>query len=140
MEQELLEHGIYQIQQWFMQQSYDVIYTFHHEKASFVPYIETMNKLRDSRASGDILCKQDFWQYNNSKSDSISFENTKANCGHYSYTLRNKKKIFERGEAIFNQSSSSLKDEFQLRSKCPTKCFPISDLRKLEQNRQLLVT
>jgi hypothetical protein len=83
MEMEILEHGIYQLQQMFMQQSYDVIYTFHSQKASFIPWIDEMNRLRDSRANGDIICRTDFWQYNNSNSSLISFENTKPNLGHY---------------------------------------------------------
>jgi len=79
-----------------------VIYTFHSQKASFVPFIDEMNQLRDSRANGQILCRQDFWQYNNSNSSLVSFENTKPNLGHYSYVLRNKKKMAEKGEGLFN--------------------------------------
>jgi len=112
MPAEFVEHGIYQIQQWLMHQSYDVIYTFHNEKASFVPYIDEINRLRDSRANGDILCRGDFWQYNNSNSALVSFENTKANSGHYSYVLPNKRKLAEKGDALFNLQSYSLSDEF----------------------------
>jgi hypothetical protein len=79
-----------------------VIYTFHSQKASFVPFIDEMNQLRDSRANGQILCRQDFWQYNNSNSSLVSFENTKPNLGHYSYVLRNKKKMAEKGDGLFN--------------------------------------
>lgn len=140
MQMEILEHGIYQLQQMFLQQSYDVIYTFHSQKASFVPFIEEMNKLRDSRANGQILCRQDFWQYNNSDSSLVSFENTKPNLGHYSYVLRNKKKMAEKGDGLFNQSCSSCYDEFIIRKKQPIKCVQISDLNAIQQNRQILIT
>lgn len=106
-----------------MQQSYDVIYTFHSQKASFQPYIDTMIKERESRATGDVLCRTDFFQYNNSDSSIISFENTKPNLGYYCYFLKNRQRAFEAGDGIFNQSSHSYKDEFALRSKTPMKCF-----------------
>jgi len=128
MTMEFLEHGIYQLQQMFMQQSYDVIYTFHSQSASFQPYIDTMIASKESRASGDILCRTDFFQYNNSNSSVISFENTKPNLGYYCYFLKDKKRIAEAGEGVFNQSSHSLKDEYILRAKTPMKCFQISDL------------
>jgi len=84
-----------------MQQSYDVVYNYHSQAASFLPWIDEMNKLRYSRANGDILCRQDFWQYNNSSIMLVSFENTKPDLGHWSYILKSKKKLGEKGDGLF---------------------------------------
>lgn len=46
----------------------------------------------------------------------------------------------EKGEGLFNQSCSSYEDEFHIKKKTPMKCFPISDLNAIQQNRQILVT
>jgi hypothetical protein len=73
------------------------VYNFHSQAASFVPWIEEMKKRRDARANGDVFCRDDFWQHNNSSSLLVSFNNTKSTLGHWSYILKNKKKAFEKG-------------------------------------------
>ena len=132
MEIEFLEHGIYQLQQFFMQQSFDVIFTYHAQKASFVPYIDTMNELKGERAQGEIHCRADFFQYNNSNSNLCSFENTKPNLGHYDYILRDSKLLADKGDGLFRQSARTFAESFVTKAKGPIKCFEVSNLVKLD--------
>ena len=132
MDQEFLEHGIYQIQQLVMQQSYDVIYTYHSQKATFKSYMQTMKDIVGSRANGEIRCRADFFQYANSNSNLCSFENTKPDLGHYNYIWKDKRRQADLGKGIFKQSASSFKDEFVTRAKGPFKCYTISNLVKLD--------
>lgn len=136
---EIIENALTTLNEILKLQSFDVVYTLQVQAASFVPWINEINKLRDSRANGDIFCRQDFWQFNNSN-EQITFQSTKTELGHYCYILKNKKKMREKGDGLFNPSSASYLDEFIVRQKAPMKCFQISDLNKIRQNKQILVT
>ena len=97
-----------------------------------------MKSIIGSRAKGDIRCRADFFQYVNSNSNLVSFENTKPDLGHYNYILHDKKRQADLGKGIFKQSAASFKDEFVTRAKGPFKCFTVSNLLKLDQSRQIL--